>query len=308
MDDQLRHVALSLEGVFCSGDAHGAGLDDQKVDRMVRAGEVERVRRGTFVLAEALRGVDAVAAYSLRVRAVLRARASEVAASHHAALAVHGLPLVSADLGGIDLVGDVRRRRAKAGVTVHPCGEVEVVRVGGLWPAVTVPVALAQLALDRRNETTAVVAADAALHRGVVEPADLEEVAALVGGWRGRTVAEVLGRSDPLCESVGESRTRLLLLGLGLPVRSQVPIVCLDGRRTRVDFLVEGVVVEFDGAVKYAGPDGREVFMDEKRREASLVASGYEVVRLTWADLEHPGRVLHLIRAAIDRAALRRVA
>ncbi len=72
----------------------------------------------------------------------------------------------------------------------------------------------------------------------------------------------------------------------------------------RVDFLVAGrVVVEFDGAVKYAGAEGRDGLIAEKRREDRLRALGYEVVRLTWDDLAHPERVLGAIRAALLRRA-----
>ena len=72
----------------------------------------------------------------------------------------------------------------------------------------------------------------------------------------------------------------------------------------RVDLLVEGrVIVEFDGMVKYEGADGRAALAAEKRREDRLRALGFEVVRLTWADLDHPEVVDRLVRAALDRAA-----
>jgi very-short-patch-repair endonuclease len=52
------------------------------------------------------------------------------------------------------------------------------------------------------------------------------------------------------------------------------------------------VVVEFDGAVKYQGADGRNALIREKRREDALRALGYRVVRLTWSELRRPERVL----------------
>lgn len=56
-----------------------------------------------------------------------------------------------------------------------------------------------------------------------------------------RRGAELLARADPACESVGETRTRVLLVDLGLDVRSQVRIVDDDGQVVaRVDFLVAG--------------------------------------------------------------------
>ena len=55
------------------------------------------------------------------------------------------------------------------------------------------------------------------------------------------------------------------------------------------------VVVEFDGAVKYSGPEGREHLIAEKRREDALRRLGYRVVRLLWSDLSNPERVARLL-------------
>ena len=48
-----------------------------------------------------------------------------------------------------------------------------------------------------------------------------------------------------------------------------------------------------------------EILRQEKLREDRLRALGYEVVRLTWADLDDPGRVHDLITSAFARAAAR---
>lgn len=73
----------------------------------------------------------------------------------------------------------------------------------------------------------------------------------------------------------------------------------------RVDFMfrAQRTIVEFDGAVKYDGSDGRRELVREKRREDRLRAGGYQVVRLTWADLDDPLRVLHLIHSAFARSS-----
>ncbi len=98
----------------------------------------------------------------------------------------------------------------------------------------------------------------------------------------------------------------MLLSGLGLAFRTQVNLRDSLGHIGRVDFLVgDRVVVEFDGMVKYDGADGRDALAAEKQREDRLRAAGYEVVRLTWADLKDPERVARLIRQATARAATR---
>ena len=59
------------------------------------------------------------------------------------------------------------------------------------------------------------------------------------------------------------------------------------------------VIVEFDGAVKYEGAQGRSALVAEKRREDALRALGYVVVRVTWSDLASPTRVISQIRRAL---------
>lgn len=112
--------------------------------------------------------------------------------------------------------------------------------------------------------------------------------------------------ADGRCESPGESRTRVILHGLGIrDVEPQVVIREGDGRVVaRVDFLLgrSPVVIEFDGKIKYDGVNGKQALVDEKVREDRLRALGYEIVRLTWADLARPARVKVMVLAAVQRA------
>lgn len=114
----------------------------------------------------------------------------------------------------------------------------------------------------------------------------------------------ILALADAACESVGETRTRILLEDLGYSVRSQVTISDEDGRFVgRVDFMIgDGVVVEFDGMVKYEGAEGRSALAAEKRREERLSALGCVAIRLVWADLDHPQRIRTMVEAARQRA------
>lgn len=308
MDDRLLRTARSLGGVFCSGDAHRLGIDDQDVDRLVGRGEVVRVRRGTFIVSESLRRATPEAAFALRVKAVLRARGETVAASHQAALVLHGLPLHRVDLSHVDLVAEVCRHRSKAGVTTHPDRGVAVVSVNG-WRAVCVSSALVQVAASS-GLASGVVAMDAALQRGACTRSELGRAAASLPLRFAGAARRAVERVDPRSESVGETLARLLLVDLGFDVVSQRDLRdALGSLVGRVDLLVDDwVVVEFDGAVKYGGAEGRDALVAEKRRESRLVELGYEVVRLTWADLENPGEVLRRIRAAQARVLLRRPA
>lgn len=223
------------------------------------------------------------------------------------ALALHGLPLYGVDLETVHLAASVRRTRRAGMVRLYP-------RDPNLHPVVAdgyriAPVADSVLRVVREHGLLAgLVPFDAALHRGMVTSHEVREAAsALDGGTMSASFTKLLSLGDPACESPGETRTRVSLLDLGLPdVRSQVEI--RDGGRlvARVDILVAGrVVVEFDGRVKYGELEGRDTLIAEKRREDELRRLGYEVVRLTWSDLDIPGRVARLVRAALARVGVR---
>src|SRR5699024_1062457 len=101
------------------------------------------------------------------------------------------------------------------------------------------------------------------------------------------------------------SRTRWLLHALGFgPFITQFEVrdrgVLLGVADLKLKDLK--VLAEFDGQGKYSDPGA---LFAEKRREDQIRDLGYEVVRLTWADLAHPARVRQKILAAIARAEAR---
>jgi predicted transcriptional regulator of viral defense system len=306
MTDRLLLVAGRRGGVLTSADARALDVGPDQLATLVRRGILVRVRRDAYVLGELWRPAPPEQRLALRTRAVLRARGDGVA-THQSALALHGLPVVGAPLDVVDVTGPVSRVRLASGVRVHPpmvgVGEVDL----DGCRALPVADAIAQVAVRHTREAT-VVAADAALQRRLTCRPEL--VAALERAADEpavRRAARWLEMADASAESVGETRTRLLLRDLGYAVRSQVRVADDEGYVVgRVDLLVEGqVIVEFDGMVKYEGADGRAALAAEKRREDRLRALGFEVVRLTWAALDRPEVVDRLVRSALDRAARR---
>lgn len=296
-------VAFALrDGAASTGDLLAAGIGDDEVRHLVSTGALLRVRRAAFVDGTRYAGASPDERYRLRVRAVLRARPGS-AACHHAALAVRGLPLWGNDLRRIDLVSPAGGDNRVSGVVIYPLPDLPL-ETGGAWASVPVPYAALQVAI-RAGRAAGVTAMDAATHSGACTLQDLAEM--IPRFVRRIQLSAMLALVDPQCASVGESRTRLLLHDLGLSFRTQVRIDDDEGFIGRVDFLLEGgVVVEFDGMVKYDGAGGRAALVAEKQRESRLVAAGFEVVRLIWADLDDPEHVLHLIRRAQRRAAVRR--
>jgi very-short-patch-repair endonuclease len=281
------------------------GLSAAVVQSLVDRSVLTRVGRGAFVDTGLMTAGDDTARHVLRATAVAGTWPSDVFVSHTSAALVQGLPLtVRPDRvhGCRRATGQHRRTRTS---TIHG-GYVDArsTTIRGVEVLETRFVVMGVAELHGRDE--AVVVGDAALRRGDVSLADLRAAAeARLHHPVHRTFLSAIDAMDPASESAGESRSRLLLVGLGYQPRSQVVIRDANGAFIgRVDFLLDGtrVVVEFDGLAKYGSA---EDLAAEKRRELRLRAAGYTVVRLLWSDLDRPARVRGLVEAALraDRAA-----
>jgi len=273
-----------------------AGLDTSDVRRLVRAGELVRVRVGVYALRDTWEAADDWVA-----REVLRARAAALSMreprtfSHDSAAHLQGLaflrprtPWVHTSeprpLGGGRPSSGVKHHGAPYRpdqVRTSPHGRV---------------LDLARTACDLAREhglRTGVGACDAALRLGVTRVELAEAVAAMRSWPRVRCVREAVELADAGAENPGESLARLLVveLGRGQPV-TQFP-VDLDGRTAWVDLLLGSHVVEFDGRQKYrrveqgglATVDPGEVVWRERTRERALLARGLGVSRLVFDDL-----------------------
>ena len=197
----------------------------------------------------------------------------------------------------------------RPGLSIHTAYGPGAGRLIGRTPSVTPALAVLGAAMTSGIET-GVVAADAALAAGKMTVDDLETWLGRLSRHRDVTKARQAVRlADARSESVGESRTRLLLNAIGFKPTPQVEIRDRHGRLVgRVDFMLyrERIIVEFDGLMKYAGANGRDALAAEKSREDRLRALGYEFVRLTWADLSRPATVERQLRLAVARASARR--
>jgi very-short-patch-repair endonuclease len=305
MDSSIAVVLSAHQGVVAACDLDRLEVDPRRVRRWVEDGELVRVRRGAYVDPAAWRAADPDERYRLTIRAVMRSRPANEVASHDSAVALWGLPLWHVRRDLVILTSDVQETTTRNGLRLTPMRRsVSCTELAGL-PVLAVPDALVTTA--SASYEAGVVAADAALHRGLCTRSELDEAGRrLLSTLRGRRrVREMLESVDPACESVGESRTRLVLRALGLPFESQVDIRDARGVLVgRVDFLVaRRLVVEFDGMVKYGGEDGLAALVAEKQREDRIRELGYAVIRLTWDELTEPQLLLERIRAALARPA-----
>ncbi len=150
----------------------------------------------------------------------------------------------------------------------------------------------------------AVVVADAALRARLTNPPELRNVLADCRNWPGvQRAARVVAFADPWAESAFESIARVVFAEQRLPPpQTQVPII--DGAEiaARVDFYWKEhrTIAETDGLLKYTSAD---VLRAEKLRQERLADLGYEVVRITWAEItKHPAETAARIRRAFGRA------
>ncbi|MGE9807815.1 type IV toxin-antitoxin system AbiEi family antitoxin domain-containing protein [Janibacter sp. G1551] len=298
-------LGLARHRVLSAADAVAAGWSHRALDRLVREERLIRLHTGWYAPPPV---GDELDRHRLRTIAHVRARAGRAAASHTSALALLDLPLYRWPIGTVHLtrLEDGHSRRGE-GVTVWGRwseGQDAAPRSSAEVLCVAPAVAIVQAGLVG-EPMTALIAADAALHRGLTTRAAIDEAVTHLQRRAGAgLVRQMLTVADGRRESPGESRTAWLLGSLGFAHTPQVEIS--DGSsRWRVDFLLDEapVIVEFDGAVKYAD---RSDLVREKVREDALRALGYEVVRLTWRDLAHPDLVRSKVEAAIRRARARR--
>lgn len=148
---------------------------------------------------------------------------------------------------------------------------------------------------SRRDSVECVVAIDAALHAGMLEPADLHQYVEMSTGTKGiRRLRRAVALADARSESPMESRLRVELVAGRLPTPGvQVELHDRSGQfLARVDLFYPdaGLVIEFDGQ------NHRERLAADLRRQNALVNAGYHLLRFTAGDLAVRGAVAAQVR------------
>jgi hypothetical protein len=294
-------------------EAIADGRYDEEPARLIRSQEWTRVRRGAYI--DGRLPSSTVARHALLVAATVSDLRRAAIVSHQWAAVLLRLPLWGARL---DRVHIARRPPASSQTTgvvrchVARLRDDEVTAVDGV--AVT-DVTRTVLDLARSLPFEAAVVLDAALHESRLSRESVEQRISDIAGTRGsRHAARVVRFADGRSESVGESRSRILLHQLGLsPSAIQFPVATPAGQLVgHTDFAWEKsrVVGEFDGRVKYGrllrpGQDPGDAVFEEERREDAIRDEDWEVVRWTWDDLTLPEHVGRRLRRAFERGARR---
>ncbi|MCD4536101.1 type IV toxin-antitoxin system AbiEi family antitoxin domain-containing protein [Nocardioides sp. cx-169] len=303
----------STQGFLLRRDAVALGIDDNALARLVRIGELVRIRQGVYAPRREWSTMTRRQRHGVLTRAVQALYRDHVVVSHTSQAIADGAPDWGVDLSSVHLTHLSGGGRRSAGV-VHHEGSLRVVDVTRSpegWR--TTPTRTVLDSCNLVGTEAGLVLANWYLHEGLTSVDQLE--ARYVEMQRSRrmlAVRLVLRLANGRVESVGESRLLYLIWRAGLPM----PIVqweVWDGDRLvgTVDFAWPelGLMAEFDGKVKYGrllrpGQDAGDAVFAEKRREDELrEVTGCRMIRPIWVDLDRPDTTAERIRRMLKRAA-----
>lgn len=288
------------------------GYTDHQLSQLVRAGVLQRVRRGAYVDAIAWTALTDVDRHRVVCRAVLRTAHASTVLTHLSSVVERGIAVWNVPLHEVHTTRtDGRGARREAGIVHHvgtmAKGDVEVLN------GVRVSVA-ARSAVEVISTTAAepaLVIVNGMLHAKALSSDELASAVKSLKHWPHTLSAHlILALADDRMESPAETRTYFLCRQQHLP-RPEPQYVVLDehGRVfARADFAWPelGVFLEFDGRVKYErfrreGETLEDFVMREKKREERICQlTGWVCIRIGWADLENPLATAARIRRVLD--------
>ncbi|MBM9478466.1 hypothetical protein JL107_18605 [Nakamurella flavida] len=285
------------------------GETDVGLARRRRRGELFSLRPGVYLSATHHEQVRHESRHRLLALATQWVVASDACFSHASAAVLHGIPLWSVPLDRVQMTRpgvNGGHRRKTLHVHMSRITDEDITVLDGI-PVTTPARTVVDLARTVGFEQ-AVAIADAALFLGLTTTEELSAQVGRAARYRGIARARrVVSFADGRSESVGESRSRVLLTAAGVaPVDLQAVMRNeRGGFLGRVDFLFAGrrTIGEFDGEMKYGrlSADPARTVFDEKVREDGLREAGFAVVRWTWRDLVDPAQLAARIRRAIPR-------
>jgi hypothetical protein len=295
-----------------TSELRDAGYTPGELSRLVRKGDLTRIRRGCYGPAVPTESLDSIEQHRRLVHATFPLLALGAVVSHTSAAVLHGVPLFATTLTRVQLTRDqIPGGKARSATQLHAAAldASDVVVVDGI-AVTTLPRTVADLARSLSFEQ-AVVTGDAALRQGLSRD-EIEDCLLRMRRWPGIIQARRVTRFlDGRSESPGESRSRVGFLTSGIPSpEPQHEVYDQRGRFiARTDFAWGQfrTLGEFDGKTKYGrllkpGETPDDAVYREKVREDALRGAGWQVVRWTWADLARPQEIASRLRQAFARS------
>ncbi|WP_139057706.1 hypothetical protein [Tsukamurella pseudospumae] len=274
------------------------GGTDRKIRKWLDDQQMTRVWRGSYHQGKRL---EPWVELALSARAAAERSDAGLVLSHAAAAALLGMEVLTRDWKTVDFTRDGRRGGGVDGkrrVHIRRLDPADATVVEGIAVTTTARTAL-DLALAGDFEQ-AICALDAALRMGVT----LDEIHAAMdrlGRRRGIAMLRAaLPEADGRSESVGESRSRALMLTwpeIPRPDLQREFFTPAGALEARVDFLFGGIVVgEFDGESKEKkGFDAAA----RLKRDTELMDRGLWPTHWRWKDCKEPDRLRTKLRDAL---------
>ncbi|MDN5762872.1 MAG: type IV toxin-antitoxin system AbiEi family antitoxin domain-containing protein [Microlunatus sp.] len=306
-----------MDRIVLTEELRSRGYDTAAINQLRRTGQLRVVRRGAYLLgSEADVTPDPSSAHRLLIDAAVRQHCDEAVVSHMSAAVLHDLPTWNDQLTKVQLIRNRAgggRNRSNVIVRGLLLGSADIVQIDGIsttsLPRTVLDLAC-QLPLSR-----SVAVGDAALRAAALSyPYEdlrptLESLLMVAGGRTGVPRArQAIAMLDGRSESVGESRSRVVLIQAGVPTpQLQYEVYDAVGRfLARTDFAwpEARTLGEFDGRIKYSGQlgeAGEDILFAEKRREDRLRSEGWEMVRWVWSDLKQPAALIRNLERAFAR-------
>lgn len=290
-----------------------AGLEERVLTAAVRSGITLRLRRGAYVRTAYWNGIKPWIRDALLIHAHFESTGGLARYSHVSAARLHECHVW--DVGSMIHVATAYANSLKSAgsdVRTHRMA-LEPSDLTTLWTAdgrEILATSIERTVLDCARTLPlehAAVIGDHALHKG----ASLTSLRQMLDRSKvkrgGRRALDLLDVLDGRSESVGETRTRLLLRSFGLHMFIPQFEIPTPSGLFRADFAdpLTRIVVEFDGSGKYTDyKPAEEVLLAERRRENALVDEGWLVLRLEWKHLVYPAEVRRRLLAMMDRSRI----
>jgi hypothetical protein len=295
---KLAAIASRQGGIFKRSQALRSSYSELEFRSMTRpGGPWARIRYGVYAERERWESSSARDRARMRDRAALLVCDEGAVLSHSSAARALDLPVdeVDDDYAHVTRLGQTQSCRLESGLKHHiallPSDEIRT--RDGLRFTTEVRT-VADLAREY-GYLTGIVAADAALNRGLSKDELVAFANVHAADPRAPTVTAVALDATPGAESVLETRSRVMLTSFGIvELRLQVRFDLPNGGHAVVDMYSDDLrhVFEADGRITFESPQdnlGRPIsasqkLWDEKRREDQLRGLGLGVSRLTHRD------------------------
>lgn len=293
---RILNRAARQGGAISRAQLTALGLDDDRIDRLVRAGWLVRVHRGVY-------RVGVLTPQGLLFAAVL-ATGPHAAVSHRSAAHEHGLlrtrpPVV------VDIIAPTSRRKRK-GIRPHESLlDSRDVTTRSRLRITTVARTLLDIAPSLNEPALQAAVDEARVQRRLHLPAIEAAIARAPGHHGSGPLRNALARHDPgRGRPIGDFERRAIafLRDHGFPPYVRNFTVVVDGEPFSLDvvWLEHRVALELDSRTFH---DNDPAFATDRRRSRRLAAAGWQLVRGTWQDLDvRPAELAADVRALLRAA------